>query len=254
VCVLPRRTFVAALGSLPTLPLASLLTSRAFAAEPAAPRPAPARPPPAAPPSPPQSAASSAASSSTRVLLVPLGPVSPLELATVTRALLTFYALDITPAEPRPLPRSAFYPKRGRYRAERLLAELNRTSDPSALRVLGLTSVDISTTKGNVEDWGILGLASLDGRVGVLSSFRCRRLAKSKEQIAYRLGKTAVHELGHTFGLEHCPSAACLMRDGQGSVLTTDGDYDLCATCREKLRARALLLTPSREPPWPKPV
>ena len=123
-----------------------------------------------------------------------------------------------------------------------------------ALRVLGLTSVDISTTKGKVEDWGILGLASLDGRVGVLSSFRCRRLAKNKEQIAHRLGKTAVHELGHTFGLEHCPSAACLMRDGQGSVLTTDGDYDLCATCREKLRTRALLVTPAREPPWPKPA
>jgi archaemetzincin len=251
VRVLPRRTFVVALGSLTALPLASSLPSRALAADPAAPRPTS---PPAAASSPPQSAASSAPFSSTRVLLVPLGPVSPLELATVTRALLTFYALDITSAEPRPLPRSAFYPKRSRYRAERLLAELNRSSDPSALRVLGLTSVDISTTKGNIEDWGILGLASLDGRVGVLSSFRCRRLAKSKEQVAHRLGKTAVHELGHTFGLEHCPSPACLMRDGQGSVLTTDGDYDLCATCREKLRSRALLVTPSREPPWPKPA
>jgi archaemetzincin len=135
-----------------------------------------------------------------------------------------------------------------------LLSELEQHGDPSATRILGLTSVDISTTKGNVEDWGILGLASLDGRVGVLSSFRCRRGTRSAAQVAHRLGKTAVHELGHTFGLEHCPSTGCLMRDGQGSVFTTDSEYDLCSTCREKLRPRDLLVESLHEPPWPRPT
>jgi archaemetzincin len=188
------------------------------------------------------------------VAVVPLGAVPALEVTVVQRALEAFYALEISAIASHALPPSAFYPKRGRYRAERLLTELEHCADASALRVLGLASVDISTTKGKVEDWGILGLASIDGRVGVLSSFRCRRGAHSPAQIAHRLGKTAVHELGHTFGLEHCPNAGCLMRDGRGTVLTTDGDYDLCADCREKLRSRALLVEPPREPPWPRPA
>jgi archaemetzincin len=198
--------------------------------------------------------AEAAPSSRGHVAIVPLGAVSALEITIVERALLAFYALDVKAVERQGLPRSAYYPKRGRYRAERLLEHLERQSDPSALRVLGLASVDISTTKGKLEDWGILGLASLDGRVGVLSSFRCRRGVKNAEQAAHRLGKTAVHELGHTFGLEHCPSEGCLMRDGQGSVFTTDAEYELCATCREKLRARELSVMPAREPPWPRPT
>jgi archaemetzincin len=189
-----------------------------------------------------------------RVVIVPLGAVSALEITVVQRALLAFYALDVSAVAPHALARSAYYPKRGRYRAERLLTQLEHDADASALRVLGLASVDISTTKGKVEDWGILGLASLDGRVGVLSSFRCRRGARSAEQVAHRLGKTAVHELGHTFGLEHCSGVACLMRDGRGSVFTTDGDYDLCANCREKLGSRELLVVPPGEPPWPRPA
>lgn len=193
------------------------------------------------------------AEQSRRVALVPLGSVPSLEIALVQSALTTFYALDVTVAERRALPRSAFYPKRNRYRAERLLAELEH-GDSSAFRILGLASVDISTTKGAIEDWGILGLASLDGRVGVLSSFRCRRGARGAARVAHRLGKTAVHELGHTFGLEHCPNTGCLMRDGQGSVFTTDAEYDLCADCREKLRSRELLVAPPREPPWPRPA
>jgi archaemetzincin len=40
--------------------------------------------------------------------------------------------------------------------------------------VLGLTAADISTTKGEIVDWGVMGLGSLDGTAGVISSFRCR--------------------------------------------------------------------------------
>jgi archaemetzincin len=188
-----------------------------------------------------------------RVTIVPVGAVSALEKGVVERALSTFYALELVVAPAESLPKAAFYAPRARYRAEKLLAHLERGADPASTRVLGLLSVDISTTKGSFEDFGILGLASIDGRVGVLSSFRCRRRAKNAEQVAHRLGKTAVHELGHTFGLEHCKNYGCLMEDGQGSVLTTDHEYDLCAECRAKLDAGRWLVSPPREPPWPRP-
>jgi len=108
---------------------------------------------------------------------------------------------------------------------------------------------DISTTKGDVFDWGILGLASVDGRACVLSSFRCRRSARDSRHATERLGKTAVHELGHTFGLEHCATHGCLMHDGEGTVLTTDAERDLCSACRGKLAARGFLRA-SAQSPW----
>lgn len=188
-----------------------------------------------------------------QVLLVPLGAVPPIEIEVVERALRSFYAIDVRTHERVSLPKSAYYPARGRYRAERLLTELEKLADASAFRVLGLLDVDISTTKGSIADWGILGLATIDGRVGVLSSFRCRRGAKGPAQIAERLGKTAVHELGHTFGLDHCPRAGCLMEDGKGSVSTSDREFDLCDGCRARLAQSNLLRVPRVPPPWPKP-
>jgi len=150
-------------------------------------------------------------------------------------------------AKLEPLPAAAFYAARGRYRAEKLLERLTGLHE-SAFRVLGVTAADISTTKGDVPDWGILGLASIDGRACVLSSFRCRRSARDARHAAERLGKTAVHELGHTFGLEHCPTRGCLMHDGEGTVLTTDAERDLCSACRSKLTARGFLRTSARSP------
>lgn len=191
------------------------------------------------------------------VLVVPLGEVTALEVSVVESALAAFYSVTVRTGERMALPRRAYYAKRGRYRAEKLLEALQQSGKGGGqepFRVLGLANVDISTTKGNVEDWGILGLATIDGRVGVLSSFRCRRGAKGRPQIAHRLGKTAVHEVGHTFGLEHCPNVGCVMEDGKGSVFTTDREYDLCSTCRERLGRANLLRVPRVEPPWPKPA
>ena len=138
------------------------------------------------------------------VTLQPLGPGSVPLAVFVERALRAFYPVELTVAPEVPLPKQAYYPPRNRYRAEKLLDHLDRTHG-DAFRVLGLTSRDISTTKGEFADFGILGLASLDGRACVLSSFRCQKSAKNPAHAVERLGKTAVHELG-------TPSASSIAR------------------------------------------
>lgn len=176
------------------------------------------------------------------IVLQPLGVALPeAELLAVSTALTAFYAIRLSVAATLDLPKSAFYAKRKRYRAEKILDYLVQKAPAGARVVLGLTAVDISTTKAPHEDWGILGLATLDGRSAVLSSFRCQRAAKSPAHARARFAKTAVHELGHSFGLDHCPTPGCLMHDGEGSVLTTDTEHDLCAGTRDRLASGGVL-------------
>jgi len=183
------------------------------------------------------------------IVLQPLGSTIPAaELEAVSTAIAAFYAVRVTLAEPLALPKSAFYPKRSRYRAERLLDYLVAEGRKDARVTLGLTAVDISTTKAPYDDWGILGLATLDGRSAVLSSFRCQRRAKNAAHARTRFAKTAVHELGHSFGLEHCATPGCIMHDGEGSVLTTDTEHDLCADTRARLTAAGMLRQPAISP------
>ncbi len=189
-----------------------------------------------------------------KLYIQPLGAALPqADVEMVKRALGAFYALDVQLLPRVPLPKRAYYAPRHRYRAEKLLDFLVARAPDDAFRVLGLTATDISTTKGKVKDWGILGLATIDGRVGVLSSFRCKRKVKRATQARERLGKVAVHETGHTFGLEHCPNRGCLMEDAEGSVLTCDREYDLCSECRMKIVRAGYPLADSGDIPWPKP-
>ena len=172
------------------------------------------------------------------VAIQPLGiALDPAELDAVSQAIAAFYAVDVRVLPAVALPQAAFYPPRTRYRAERLLDFLVNRAPAEARVNLGLTAVDISTTKEPYVDWGVLGLATVDGRSAVLSSFRCKRASRGPSHVRERFAKTAVHELGHAFGLEHCPTTGCIMHDGEGSVLTTDTESDLCAESRRRLGA-----------------
>jgi archaemetzincin len=176
------------------------------------------------------------------VRVVPFGAgVLATELDALRRLVEENYAVSVRVQASVPLPKSAYYAPRARYRAEKLLSTLRAHPPAGAFRVLGVTAVDISTTKGPYPDFGILGLADIGGPAGVVSTFRCRRGARGPSHVAERFAKTSVHELGHTFGLLHCESSGCLMEDGGGTVKTTDRETALCSRCRARLSAGGYL-------------
>lgn len=177
-----------------------------------------------------------------RVKLVVLGSF-PEDLAdAVEDGLREAIDVDVERIDGVPLPRFAYYEPRRRYRAERLLSFLNQrlAGEPASTRVLGLTSVDISTTKGPHRDWGIFGLGEIGGRSCVISSFRLRRRARDRDHLTFRVATTAVHEVGHTLGLEHCAEPRCLMRDAEGSIETVDSSTgELGPECVRRLDRRS---------------
>jgi archaemetzincin len=86
----------------------------------------------------------------------------------------------------------------------------------------------------------------MPGQAAVISSHRLRRGAKDGEHLRFRVTTTAVHEVGHTFGLDHCPEERCLMQDAQGGIENTDSATGhLGPECRAKLEAEHPLRGPS---------
>jgi len=194
-------------------------------------------------PSTPAPAPRSAAATRAEVVIVELGPPVPEHLLdAIEAALRDELQVEVVRREAIPLPRAAWYAPRKRWRADVLLEHLLGLVEdaPASTRVLGVTTKDISVTKGEHHDWGVFGYGYMPGRAAVISTHRLRRGAKDRAHLEFRVATTAVHEVGHTLGLDHCPEAAarCPMQDAQGGIENTDTSTGhLGPQCREKLEA-----------------
>lgn len=125
-----------------------------------------------------------------------------------------------------------------RYYADTILhflkQDLNKVND----KILGLTDFDIYSPKEVngilYPHWGIFGLGIQPGTPCIVSDFR---LKKFKEKTNEFLVNIVLHELGHTFGLEHCnKDKRCLMNDAKGTAATLYYEEKwLCPFCRKMI-------------------
>jgi archaemetzincin len=173
------------------------------------------------------------------LVIVPLGaPSEDLVQVVVASAQKTF-RMRVEVAEPMALPMGAYYPPRKRWRAERLLDALDRVAPKEAWRVAAITEKPISTTKGEVKDWGIAGLGSLGGKSSVFTSFLFRKhAAADHRRYLKEMEGLVLHEIGHTLGLEHCPLERCLMADAKGNAIRAaeKSINEFCPACWQQIR------------------
>ena len=164
------------------------------------------------------------------ILIQPFEDVKPKQLEEISENIRKIYP-KIKILEPIDIPKNAFYQPRNRYRADSIIKYL-RTKTPNNCVTLALTNKDISVTKGKVADFGVMGLGYRPGNACVASTFRLNTENKSEQ-----FYKVAIHELGHTQGLKHCPDKTCFMRDAEGKNPTNE-EKDFCQNCKKVLRSK----------------
>lgn len=96
--------------------------------------------------------------------------------------------------------------------------------------MLGVTDRDLYAGDLNF----VFGLAQSPGRAAVISLFRLRAGA-DEAGFRARAVKEAVHELGHTLGLPHCPDPACVMHFSNSLADTDRKGAAHCQACRARL-------------------
>lgn len=141
-------------------------------------------------------------------------------------------------------PSYAYDPSRGQYKASDILERLRESASglgPPALgldpasrrssRVLGVTDVDLFA--GGLSF--VFGQAELPGTAAVISLQRLKPEFYGRppdENLKRRRSLVeAVHEVGHTFGLDHCGSRRCVMRFSNVLPDTDAKGHAFCPSC-----------------------
>lgn len=94
--------------------------------------------------------------------------------------------------------------------------------------MLAVTDVDLYADDLNF----VFGIAQPSGKACVISLFRLH-LDADEEHFRGRALKEPMHELGHTFGLGHCPDPGCVMWFSYTLEETDCKGAAYCPRCRE---------------------
>ncbi len=121
--------------------------------------------------------------------------------------------------------------ERDQYNSTTIIQKLGIDAPPEATKVLAITEVDLFIPILTY----VYGEAQLGGKACIISTHRLSEglsLVNAENRFFERVTKEAIHELGHTFTLKHCPDHSCIMHYCR-SITDVDHKSDqLCRYCR----------------------
>lgn len=119
---------------------------------------------------------------------------------------------------------------RNQYRVSKIFSYLKEICPDDSLKIIGVISEDIYEEGYNF----LFGSAELNGKYSIISIYRL--YDENESLFKKRVVKEAIHELGHTFGLNHCDNKICVMNFSLSINDVDKKDKHFCKLCENKLR------------------
>jgi len=125
----------------------------------------------------------------------------------------------------------AYDANRNQFHSTLILDALAQKTPQEYMKVLAVVQVDLFIPILT----HVYGEAQLNGTASVISTFRLNEglsAIEITEKYQERIVKEAIHELGHTFNLRHCPELSCIMHYCRDESDVDRKSDQLCRYCK----------------------
>ena len=170
-----------------------------------------------------------------KIQLLPVGDVDRRLLIELSRWLSQEFGHPCDVLDANLDPEFAFHSDRGQYHSTEILARMRSFASVDCWRLLGVTARDLYIPILTF----VFGEAQMSDACALVSFHRLRQefygLPPDDESLRERLGKEAMHELGHTLGLTHCDNYDCVMASSHAVEWIDVKGSAFCDVCRSRL-------------------
>ncbi len=167
------------------------------------------------------------------IILYPIGPIDTSILDYLSERISFHLDLSCIIDPEIEVPYHTYNKIRDQYDAKLILKHLLSLCPPDTLKLVGVTKVDLFVPILKY----VFGVAQIEGPSSLISLNRLYPQfydqPPNSDLLMERTEKTAVHELGHTFGLTHCRDRNCVMYSSIRIADTDRKNSRFCPTCHE---------------------